>query len=134
MNRITRWIPMMLTLVAAAMLTPTAQPDGSTTFRGEIADTQCALNVHSLSRSHQEMIGMAPSLKTHAECTRFCVKNRGGRYILQSKNTVYRLDKPDQAEPFAGRQVKIVGVLDAKTNTITVQSIALDLSLPSHQK
>src|SRR5438477_2423169 len=25
-------------------------------FAGEIADTQCALNVHSLTRSHQEMI------------------------------------------------------------------------------
>jgi len=27
-----------------------------TTFYGEVSDTQCALNVHSLSRSHEEMI------------------------------------------------------------------------------
>ena len=31
--------------------------DGSTrTFKGEIGDSQCALNVHSLTRSHQEML------------------------------------------------------------------------------
>ena len=30
------------------------------TFRGEIADSQCALNVHSLSQSHKEMMEMKP--------------------------------------------------------------------------
>jgi hypothetical protein len=134
MNKMTRWIPVMLTLVAAALLTPTATPDETASFHGEIADTQCALNVHSLNRSHQEMMGMEPSLKTRAECTRFCVKNRGGRYVLQASNKVYRLDKPDQAEPFAGQQVKVVGILDSKTNTIRVQSMALDPSSPSRNK
>jgi hypothetical protein len=93
------------------------------TFRGEIADTQCALNVHSLSKSHKEMMGMKPDLKTDADCARFCVKERGGKFVLQSKEKVYRLDKPDEAELFAGQQVKIVGTLDAKTNTITVLSV-----------
>lgn len=46
------------------------------TFKGEIADTQCALNVHSLSQSHKEMIeneagseeqsGMRPVLRERA--------------------------------------------------------------------
>ena len=93
------------------------------TFRGEIADTQCALNVHSLSKSHKEMIGMKPDLKTAADCARYCVKERGGKFVLQSKEKVYRLDKPDEAESFAGQQVKIVGTLDPKTNTITVLSV-----------
>lgn len=100
------------------------------TFKGEIADTQCALNVHSLSQSHKEMIGMKPDLKTDADCARFCVKERGGKFVLQSKEKVYRLDKPDEAEPFAGQQVKIVGTLDPKTNTITVRSVTPIASIP----
>ena len=107
------------------------------TFRGEIADTQCALNVHSLSKSHKEMLGMKPDLKTDAECARFCVKERGGKFVLQSKDKVYRLDKPDEAEPFAGQQVRIVGTLDPKTNTITVLSvtpIALIPPGPAHAR
>ena len=100
------------------------------TFRGEIADTQCALNVHSLSKSHKEMIAMKPDLKTDADCARFCVKERGGKFVLQSKEKVYRLDKPDEAEPFAGQQVKIVGTLDAKTNTITVLSVTQIAPIP----
>jgi hypothetical protein len=100
------------------------------TFRGEIADTQCALNVHSLSKSHKEMIGMKPDLKTDADCARFCVKERGGKFVLQSKEKVYRLDKPDEAEPFAGQQVKIVGTLDPKTNTITVRNVTPIASIP----
>jgi hypothetical protein len=134
MNKIMRPIPAVLAFVALAGLTPLALPEGDATFRGEIADTQCALNVHSLSRSHQEMIAMEPSVKTNGGCARFCVKNRGGRFVLQYKNKVYRLDKPDQAEPFAGQQVKVVGTLDPKTNTITVRSIAADTPPPTHQK
>jgi hypothetical protein len=100
------------------------------TFRGEIADTQCALNVHSLSKSHKEMLGMKPDLKTDADCARFCVKERGGKFVLQSKEKVYRLDKPDEAESFAGQQVKIVGTLDPKTNTITVLSVTQIAPIP----
>ena len=100
------------------------------TFRGEIADTQCALNVHSLSKSHKEMIGMKPDLKTDADCARFCVKERGGKFVLQSKEKVYRLDKPDEAESFAGQQVKIVGTLDPKTNTIAVLSVTPIAPIP----
>jgi hypothetical protein len=134
MTKIMRPIPAILAFLALAAVTPLALPEADTTFRGEIADTQCALNVHSLSRSHQEMIAMEPSVKTNGECARFCVKNRGGRFVLQYKNKVYRLDKPDQAEPFAGQQVKVVGTLDPKTNTITVRSIAADTPPPTHQK
>lgn len=92
-------------------------------FRGEIADSPCALNVHSLVKSHKEMMDMKSDLKTHADCARFCVRERGGKFVLQSGEKVYHLDNPDQAEPFAGQQVKIVGILDPTTNTITVNSI-----------
>lgn len=92
-------------------------------FRGEIADSQCALNVHSLSQSHKEMIAMKPEIKTDAECARFCVKERGGRFMLQTKDKVYKLDAQNLAEEWAGQKVKVVGTLDPKTNIITVEKI-----------
>lgn len=123
MSKIIRLVQVVIALIAVVTISSLARPATEKTFHGEIADTQCALNVHSLSQSHKEMIAMEPGVKTNAECARFCVKNRGGRFVLQFKEKVYRLDKPDHAEPFAGQQVKIVGTLDAKTNTITVRSI-----------
>ena len=93
------------------------------TFKGEIADSQCALNVHSLTQSHKEMIAMKPEIKTDAECARFCVKERGGRYMLQTKDKVYKLDSQVLAEQWAGQKVKLTGTLDPKTNTITVEKI-----------
>jgi hypothetical protein len=92
-------------------------------FGGEIADSQCALNVHSLSQSHREMMGMKPEIKTDAECVRFCVKERGGRYVLQTRTKVYKLDAQVLAEQWAGQKVKLVGSLDPKTNIITVEKM-----------
>src|SRR4029077_9235457 len=92
-------------------------------FKGEIADTQCALNVHSLSQSHKEMIEMKPEVKNNAECARYCVKERGGRYVLQTKDKVYKLDAKAIAEPWAGLKVKLVGTLDPKTDVLSVRSI-----------
>jgi hypothetical protein len=77
------------------------------------------------------MMGMKPDLKTSAECARFCVKERGGKCVLQSKDKVYRLDKPEEAEVFAGLQVKILRTLDTKTGTISVWSITPIVSDPS---
>ena len=123
---------MVLAIGAAAVVLPQTPAGSEKTFRGEIADSQCALNVHSLSRSHKEMIDMRKDLKTNGDCARFCVKERGGKFLLQSKDKVYRLDKPEEAEPFAGQQVKIVGILDAKTNTIAVRSIVpMTAALPT---
>jgi hypothetical protein len=93
------------------------------TFKGEIADTQCAFNVHSLSQSHKEMIGMKPEIKNNADCARYCVKERGGRFVLQTADKVYKLDAQVLAEQWAGLKVKLVGTLDPKTDVITVQSI-----------
>jgi hypothetical protein len=93
------------------------------TFKREIADSQCALNVHSLNQSHKEMIGMTPSIKTDAECVRYCVKERGGRFVLQTKEKVYKLDRQDLAEQNIGHKVRVTGTLDLKTDIITVLRI-----------
>lgn len=100
------------------------------TFKGEIADTQCALNVHSLSQSHKEMMGMKPEIKTDSECVRFCVRERGGRYVLQTKSKVYKLDAQALAEQWAGQKVKLVGTLDPKTNIITVEKMGAESAGP----
>ena len=113
------------TVVLTTVATWAAQRHGADekTFRGEIADSQCALNVHSLSQSHKEMIAMKPEIKTDAECARFCVKERGGRFMLQTKDKVYKLDAQVLAEPWAGQKVRLMGTLDPKTNVITVEKI-----------
>jgi hypothetical protein len=92
-------------------------------FEGEVADSQCATNVHSLTRSHNEMIAMGSAGKTPADCAHFCVHSRGGKYVLLVKHEVYKLDNQDLAEQNAGFKVKVSGALDPKTNIITVRSI-----------
>lgn len=116
------WTPVLASLLA---ISPQARAADEKTFQGEIGDTQCALNVHSLSQSHKEMIEMKAAGKTNTDCARFCVKQRGGRFVLQTKTKVYKLDNQELAERSAGLTVKITGVLNPKTGTITVQSIEL---------
>jgi hypothetical protein len=102
---------------------PLSRGAGEKTFEGEVADTQCALGVHSLNQSHKEMIDMGSAGKTSADCARYCVKERGGRFVLQNKHNVYKLDNQELAEKNAGVKVKVTGTLDSKTNTIQVRTI-----------
>jgi hypothetical protein len=92
-------------------------------FKGEIADSQCAMNVHSLSRSHKEMLETKSAGQTAADCTVYCVKQKGGKFVLQIKNKVYRLDNQDLVQPFAGRKVRVTGDLQADGETIHVRTI-----------
>jgi hypothetical protein len=86
-------------------------------FRGEISDTQCAMNVHSLNRSHQEMISKNTMGTDPASCAKACVR-RGGDWVLRSGKDIYRLKNQSGIENFAGRMVQITGTLDGKTNTV----------------
>lgn len=95
-----------------------------TTFRGEISDTQCAMNVHSLNRSHEEMIEKKTMGTDAASCARACVK-RGGEWVLRFGDDVYRLKNPEGMEDYAGQKVQITGTLDTKTNTIDNVNIEL---------
>ena len=93
------------------------------TFIGEIGDSQCALNVHSLTRSHKEMLKSKSMGGTAADCANYCTKYLGGHFVLVVKNDVYHLDDQARAQVFAGRQVKLTGTLDAKSSTIHVMGI-----------
>ena len=98
-----------------------------TTFHGEMSDTQCAMNVHSLNRSHQEMITKNTMGTDAASCAKACVR-RGGEWVLRSGEVVYRLRNQAGLEEFAGQKVRLTGTLDTKSTTIDNSSIELDSS------
>jgi len=83
------------------------------TFTGVITDHMCAETGHAAMR-------MGP---TDAECTVACIQSHGASYVLLAGKTVYNLSNQQLPEQFAGAQVRVTGVLDAKTKTITVVSI-----------
>lgn len=116
--------------VLFAALTTLVWGGSGKTFRGEISDTQCAMNVHSLSRSHEEMIEKKTMGTDAASCARACVQ-RGGEWVLRSGDDVYRLKNQTGIEDYAGQKVQIGGTLDVKTNTIDNTNIELAPS-PKH--
>ncbi len=92
------------------------------TFKGEIMDSQCAMNA-----SHAEMLkkeGMGdkdandPMVKKM--CTENCVK-MGGKYVLydSASKKVYQLDDQTKPGQFAGQSVKVAGTLDKDTIHVT---------------
>ncbi len=106
-------IVLIVLLLAGPATAGTARSD----FVGEISDSQCALNVHSLSRSHDEMIKRRTLGTDAASCSKACVR-RGGEWVLRSGDDVYHLLYQSGVELFAGQKVKVVGTMNAKTKTI----------------
>ncbi|HWH60596.1 MAG TPA: hypothetical protein VN682_23415 [Terriglobales bacterium] len=110
-----KWFATMLFVL---MITAsTSQGKERTEYIGEISDSQCAMNVHSLSRSHEEMIKKRTLGTDAASCARACVR-RGGEWVLRSGDDVYHLLYQAGVEQFSGQKVKVVGTLDEKTHTI----------------
>jgi hypothetical protein len=97
-------------------------------FRGEISDSQCAMNVHSLTRSHQEMLKSKSMGGTANTCSNYCIEHMGGYLVLSSGDNIFRLDRADLVHGFEGQKVKLTGVLDAKTKQIHVLKIELATS------
>jgi len=121
-------------LCAAGMLAwanaACAQAGAVKTFRGEISDSQCALNVHSLTRSHKEMLKSKSMGGTSRSCSQYCIEHLGGELVLSSGATVFRLDNQGAAREYAGQKAKVVGTLDPKTKTVHVVSIVPDTQPP----
>jgi hypothetical protein len=106
----------------------TAWSQDAQVFRGEVSDSQCALNVHSLTRSHQEMLKSKSMGGTSSTCAMYCIEHLGGYLVLSAGKNVYRLDRADLVHGFEGHKVKITGVLDSKLNQIHV--LKIDLEIP----
>ena len=108
-----------------------AQAGAVKTFRGEVSDSQCALNVHSLTRSHEEMLKSKSMGGTSRSCSQYCIEHLGGELVLSSGATVFRLDNQSAAREYAGRKAKVVGTLDPRTKTIHILSIVPETQLPA---
>jgi hypothetical protein len=106
----------------------TASADDSTIFKGEISDSQCAFNVHSLTKSHGEMLKAKSGAAGHdsATCSIYCITQLGGKFVLTSKGHVYHLDNQDLPRRFVGAKVKLRGTVDAKGEMLHVISIDAD--------
>ena len=125
MNRITVWSAVWVLALSFAAY---AADEESKTFHGQITDSQCALNVHSLTQSHQEMMKLKSGDAGHtpASCAQYCIVHLGGKFVLASKSHVYHLDNQDLPRGFVGEKVKVHGVLDPKTEIIHVADIELE--------
>ncbi|HST12689.1 MAG TPA: hypothetical protein VLL05_20100, partial [Terriglobales bacterium] len=104
MNRTTVWC-----FTGILALTGIAQSQGARAFRGEVSDSQCALNVHSLTRSHQEMLKSKSMGGTSNSCAVYCIEHLGGSLVLSSGKDVFRLDRPDLVHGFEGQRAKVTG-------------------------
>lgn len=94
-------------------------------FHGEVSDSQCALNIHSLTRSHQEMLKSKSMGGTSNTCAVYCIEHLGGHLVLSAGKDVYGLDRPDLVHGFEGRRVDITGTLDSQLKQIHVLKIEL---------
>ena len=103
--------PLLFSLLAMAAL---AAAPGKQIFSGVITDSMCARGDHSKMQ-------MGP---TDAECTIACIRAHGATYVLYDGKHAYDLSDQQTPEKFAGQRVTITGALDAKTQTIQVDSIA----------
>lgn len=117
---------MILCVAATLMAAGAVHGQNSRVFHGEVSDSQCALNVHSLTRSHQEMLKSKSMGGTANTCSVYCIEHMGGYLVLSSGKDVYRLDRSDLVHGFEGRRVVVTGVLDSKVNQIHVLKIDLE--------
>src|ERR1700756_5940443 len=116
----------VLCLAGIVALAGAAHSQGARVYRGEVSDSQCALNVHSLTRSHQEMLKSKSMGGTANTCSTYCIEHLGGYLVLSAGKDVYRLDRPDLVHGFEGQKVKVTGTLDTKVNQIHVIKIELE--------
>jgi len=116
------WVAIVATLSAFAAYAVDQEP---ATFKGEVSDSQCAFNVHSLTKSHEEMLKSKSGAAGHtaATCSIYCITQLGGKFVLTSKGHVYHLDNQDLPRRFVGQKVKLRGTLDTKGDSIHVVSI-----------
>ena len=121
MNRIIVWCAAVALSLAGA-----ARGQSSRVFHGEVSDSQCALNIHSLTRSHQEMLKSKSMGGTSNTCSVYCIEHLGGYLVLSAGKDVYRLDRTDLVHGFEGRNVVITGTLDPKLKQIHVLKIDLE--------
>ena len=104
----------VLLAASLAIVTVLAAAQAKQTLVGMITDDMCPMADHSHMR-------MGP---TDAECAKACIEYHGSMYALYDGKNSYTLSDQRTPEKFAGQRVKVTGVVDVKTHTIKVDSIA----------
>ena len=105
-----RFIP---TLLAAASLSLPLTAQQKQTYTGIVTDTMC-------NRDHKAMNHNGPEDK----CVLDCAGNGGTyKYALADAKGIYVLSDQETPAKFAGKKVKVVGVLYPKTNILKVESM-----------
>src|SRR5580704_11256759 len=82
------------------------------TFTGVITDDMCGKGDH-------KSMNMGPD----AKCVTECIKGMSGKYVLYDGKSTYILSDQTTPEKFAAQKVTVTGALDARTNTIQVDSM-----------
>lgn len=105
----------MRALLFVLLLVPALSlAQGTSTFTGTITDSECADANHGRMRMGE----------TDAECVLACVDAHAASYVLRDATETYQLTDQHVPKAFAGKRVRVTGMLNEKTKTITVQSIA----------
>ena len=105
-----RVIPILVAI--AALSVPSLLAQDSKTYVGVITDTMCKTD-------HKPM-----KVSPDATCVQECVGDgRTYKYALSDGKNVYTLSDQQTPAQFAGRQVKVTGVLYPKTNILKVERI-----------
>ena len=106
-----RFIPAVLAVASLSLAAVTAQQ--KQTYVGIVTDSMCA-------RDHKAMGHSGPDDK----CVRDCVgEGKTYKYALADAKGVYLLSDQETPAKFAGKKVKVMGVLYPKTNILKVESI-----------
>ncbi len=105
---------MKTAVFALVLMSILSAAPGTQTFTGTISDDMCASADHSRMQMGSN----------DAECATACVGAHGAAYVLYDGKKAYRLRGGPAPERFAGKKVRVTGALDAKTQSIRVDSIA----------
>lgn len=94
---------------------------GSAMFAAEKAQMFMGVITDNMCRNNHKPMGVTPDSK----CVRDCVHADPShyKYALYDGKHTYVLSDQQTPEKFAGQKVMVMGVLDAKAETIQVQSI-----------
>ena len=101
-NNVKKNLTPALIVIAIAIFPAVSRVYASQPLEGVISDSLCG-------RKHM------PTGKTPAQCVKECVRNNS-HYVLVTKDKIYNLTgKLQSVAPFAGKRVRIEGVLDSDT-------------------
>lgn len=98
----------LIFLAAAAMFAASSAPKS---FTGVVTCSMCGADHTSMK------MGSAP------ECVQGCVRGHGAKYALYDGRNVYKLSDQKLPAAFAGKRVRITGVLYEKTRILRVDKI-----------